>query len=138
MHRRRVTLDHPTDWPGFRRAARTLVQSGVPPEQVDWFTPSDAAADLFASASCGDWRGDANSNNTQNSGNRNEALQELRALQQLRWPHKKPSNNRRKSCKAQGSPTAPACPQTLCASAKPWCCTVTLRVFRSCTACSGA
>lgn len=75
MHHCRVTLDHPTDWPGFRRAARTLVQSGVPPEQVDWFTPSDAAADLFASASSADGGDDANSNNIQNSGNRNEAPQ---------------------------------------------------------------
>lgn len=47
--RHSVTLDHPTDWPGFRRAARALVQAGVLPEQVDWFTASDAAGDLFAS-----------------------------------------------------------------------------------------
>lgn len=48
MQRHHVTLAHPTDWPGFRRAARALVQAGVAPEQVDWFTPADAAGDLFA------------------------------------------------------------------------------------------
>lgn len=46
--RHSVTLAHPTDWAGFRQAARTLAQAGVPPEQVDWFTPTDAAGDLFA------------------------------------------------------------------------------------------
>ena len=47
--RHTVTLAHPTDWAGFRQAARALVQAGVAPEQVDWFTPTDAADDLFAS-----------------------------------------------------------------------------------------
>ena len=47
--RHSVTLAHPTDWAGFRQAARALVQAGVAPEQVDWFTPADAADDLFAS-----------------------------------------------------------------------------------------
>ena len=49
LQRYTITLDHPTDWPGFRRAARALVQAGVSPEQVDWFTAGDAADDLFAS-----------------------------------------------------------------------------------------
>ncbi|CAN7641333.1 TIGR03915 family putative DNA repair protein [Acidovorax sp. LjRoot194] len=44
-----VTLAHATDWAGFRQAARQLVQAGVPPQQVEWFTPQDAAQDLFAS-----------------------------------------------------------------------------------------
>ena len=46
--RHTITLDHPTDWPGFRRAARALVQAGVAPAHVDWFTAGDAADDLFA------------------------------------------------------------------------------------------
>ena len=49
VQRQSVTLAHPTDWPGFRSAARALVQAGVLPEHVDWFTASDAADDLFAS-----------------------------------------------------------------------------------------
>jgi len=44
---RTVTLPHPTDWPGFRRAARALVQAGVAPGQVDWRVAGDAAGDLF-------------------------------------------------------------------------------------------
>ncbi len=34
MHR--VTLDHETDFAGWRRAARALVLNGVPPSEVDW------------------------------------------------------------------------------------------------------
>ena len=49
MAQHTVTLDHPTDWAGFRHAARTLVQAGVPPQAVDWLTANDAAEDLFAS-----------------------------------------------------------------------------------------
>ena len=48
LQRHSITLDHPTDWPGFRRAARALWQAGVLPEHVDWFTAGDAADDLFA------------------------------------------------------------------------------------------
>ncbi len=44
-----VTLAHATDWAGFRQAARALVQAGVPPQEVDWFTTQGAAQDLFAS-----------------------------------------------------------------------------------------
>ena len=43
-----VTLAHPTDWPGFRRAARALAQAGVPPQEVQWRTAQDAEHDLFA------------------------------------------------------------------------------------------
>ena len=48
MQRHTVTLDHPTDWPGFRTAARALVQADVPPQAVDWRCQADAAEDLFA------------------------------------------------------------------------------------------
>ena len=48
MQRHTVTLDHPTDWPGFRTVARALVQADVPPQAVDWHCQSDAAHDLFA------------------------------------------------------------------------------------------
>ncbi|KQO16767.1 TIGR03915 family putative DNA repair protein [Acidovorax sp. Leaf78] len=53
MAQHTVTLDHPTDWAGFRRAARTLVQAGVPPQAVDWFTTQDVTEDLFASPTAG-------------------------------------------------------------------------------------
>ncbi|KQO26900.1 uracil-DNA glycosylase [Acidovorax sp. Leaf76] len=53
MAQHTVTLDHPTDWAGFRHAARTLVQAGVPPQAVDWFTTQDVAEDLFASPTAG-------------------------------------------------------------------------------------
>ncbi|MBV7458016.1 TIGR03915 family putative DNA repair protein [Acidovorax sp. sif1233] len=49
MARHTITLAHATDWPGFRRAARALVQAGVPPQEVQWFTAQGAAQDLFAS-----------------------------------------------------------------------------------------
>jgi len=42
-----ATLAHATDWDGFRHAARALLQAGVPPQQVQWFTAQDAACDLF-------------------------------------------------------------------------------------------
>ena len=45
--RHTVTLPHPTDWPGFRHAARALAQAGVPPGQVDWRVAGDAGGDLF-------------------------------------------------------------------------------------------
>ncbi len=48
MQRHTITLDHPTDWPGFRTAARALVQADVPPQAVDWRCQADAAEDLFA------------------------------------------------------------------------------------------
>ena len=48
MQRHTITLDHPTDWPGFRTAARALVQANVPPQAVDWRCQADAAEDLFA------------------------------------------------------------------------------------------
>ena len=54
LQRHSITLDHPIDWAGFRRAARALVQAGVPPQQVDWFTASDAVVDLFASTEAPD------------------------------------------------------------------------------------
>lgn len=43
-----IALAHPTDWPGFRRAARTLVQAGVPPHAVHWSVEQGGAQDLFA------------------------------------------------------------------------------------------
>ena len=49
MQRHTITLDHPADWPGFRTAARALVQANVPPQTVDWRCQADAAEDLFAS-----------------------------------------------------------------------------------------
>ena len=48
MQRHTITLDHPTDWPGFRTAARALLQANVPPQAVDWRCQADAANDLFA------------------------------------------------------------------------------------------
>ncbi len=48
MQRHTITLGHPTDWSGFRHAARALVQANVPPPAVDWRCPADAAEDLFA------------------------------------------------------------------------------------------
>ncbi|PVY90826.1 DNA polymerase [Acidovorax sp. 99] len=48
MQRHTITLDHATDWPGFRQAARALVQANVPPQTVDWRCQADAAEDLFA------------------------------------------------------------------------------------------
>ena len=48
-----ITLAHPTDWGGFRQAARTLVQAGVPPQEVEWHTPQTAARDLFSTPSKG-------------------------------------------------------------------------------------
>ena len=48
MQRHAITLDHATDWPGFRTAARALVQAHVPPQAVDWRYQADAAEDLFA------------------------------------------------------------------------------------------
>ena len=48
MQRNTITLEHPTDWPGFRTAARELVQADVPPQAVDWRCQADAANDLFA------------------------------------------------------------------------------------------
>jgi probable DNA metabolism protein len=48
MQRHTITLDHPTDWPGFRHAARALVQARVTPQAVDWRCQADAAEDLFA------------------------------------------------------------------------------------------
>ncbi len=49
MQRNTITLEHPTDWQGFRTAARALVQANVPPQTVDWRCQADAAEDLFAS-----------------------------------------------------------------------------------------
>lgn len=48
MGQHTVTLAHATDWAGFRQAARTLVQAGVLPQEVEWFTPQGAGQDLFA------------------------------------------------------------------------------------------
>ena len=48
MQRNTITLEHPTDWQGFRTAARALVQADVPPQAVDWRCQADAANDLFA------------------------------------------------------------------------------------------
>jgi DNA polymerase len=47
---RTVMLAGPTDLDGFRRAARSLVQAGVPPAAVSWHAGDDAAGsgDLFA------------------------------------------------------------------------------------------
>ncbi len=52
QERHTITLAHPTDWPGFRTAARALVQANVPPHAVDWRCPADAAEDLFAPDPC--------------------------------------------------------------------------------------
>jgi len=44
-----LQLDHATDWPGFRRAARGLLMQGISPDQVLWQVASDQGpADLFA------------------------------------------------------------------------------------------
>lgn len=48
MATQRITLAHATDWEGFRRAARALVQAGVAPDAVEWLTAAEAAGDLFA------------------------------------------------------------------------------------------
>jgi probable DNA metabolism protein len=48
-----ITLAHSTDWGGFRQAARTLVQAGVPAQEVEWHTPQTAARDLFSTPSDG-------------------------------------------------------------------------------------
>jgi probable DNA metabolism protein len=48
MQRHTVTLDRPTDWTGFRHAARALVHANVTPLAVDWRCQADAAEDLFA------------------------------------------------------------------------------------------
>ena len=48
MQRHTITLDHPTDWQGFRTAARALVQATCPLQAVDWRCQADAAEDLFA------------------------------------------------------------------------------------------
>lgn len=48
MQRHTITLDHATDWPGFRQAARALVQANAPPQTVDWRCQADVAEDLFA------------------------------------------------------------------------------------------
>lgn len=48
MQRNTITLEHPTDWQGFRTAARALVQAHVPPQAVDWRCQADAAEDLPA------------------------------------------------------------------------------------------
>ncbi|MBB6558126.1 DNA polymerase [Acidovorax soli] len=48
MARHTITLAHPTDWSGFRQAARALVQAGAAPQEVEWLTPQAAAHDLFA------------------------------------------------------------------------------------------
>ncbi|MDA8456501.1 TIGR03915 family putative DNA repair protein [Acidovorax sp. GBBC 3334] len=51
---RTVVLAHPTDWPGFRQAARALLQQGCPPDAVHWSATGDSAhGDLFAEAGCG-------------------------------------------------------------------------------------
>ena len=48
MQRHTITLEHPTDWEGFRTAARALVQANISPQTVDWRCQADAAEDLFA------------------------------------------------------------------------------------------
>ncbi len=45
--RHTATLAHPTDWPGFRGAARALLQAGVAPQEVDWRVSGDGNGDLF-------------------------------------------------------------------------------------------
>ena len=46
-----ITLHSPTDWDGFRRAARGLLQAGTPPEAVQWHDqPRVGPADLWAAA----------------------------------------------------------------------------------------
>jgi DNA polymerase len=42
-----VTLQHPTDFSGFRNAARNLIREAVPPEQVSWQTSQETGS-LFA------------------------------------------------------------------------------------------
>lgn len=56
-----ITLRSPTDWDGFRRAARGLLQAGTPPEAVQWHDqPRVGPADLWAAAeACADGPPDA-------------------------------------------------------------------------------
>lgn len=42
-----VTLTGETDWPGFRREARSLLARLVPPEQVSWCTREGSTRELF-------------------------------------------------------------------------------------------
>lgn len=48
----RITLDHPTDWDGFRREARRLLQYDIPPGLIQWQEQAanspGAQGDLFA------------------------------------------------------------------------------------------
>lgn len=45
---KRVTLDHPTDFDGWRTAARSAALAAVPPGQIVWRVGAEAAEDLFA------------------------------------------------------------------------------------------
>lgn len=45
-----IRLAHATDWPGFRHAARALLQAQCPPDAVQWQVAGGADADLFSGA----------------------------------------------------------------------------------------
>lgn len=45
-----VTLEHPTDWPGFRAAVRALMAADVSPDRVHFVVSSNKAAQLFDDA----------------------------------------------------------------------------------------
>lgn len=47
MSPRVITLESEIDWPGFRREARTLLASLVPPDEVVWQTPGHPAPQLW-------------------------------------------------------------------------------------------
>ncbi|WP_295550985.1 UdgX family uracil-DNA binding protein [uncultured Pseudacidovorax sp.] len=47
MSPRVITLESEIDWPGFRREARTLLASLVPPDEVVWQTPGHPAPELW-------------------------------------------------------------------------------------------
>lgn len=49
MSPRVITLESEIDWPGFRREARTLLASLVPPDEVVWQTPGHPAPELWQS-----------------------------------------------------------------------------------------
>lgn len=56
----RITLDHPTDWDGFRREARRLLQYDVPPSLIQWQeqaanSPGEQG-DLFAAEPAASYR----------------------------------------------------------------------------------
>jgi len=47
MPARHISLQHTTDWQGFRLAARACLSAGLGPDHVQWSVQGDAATDLF-------------------------------------------------------------------------------------------